>query len=115
MLSGLNEPGLETLRLSKESVEGKKVDGFHDTVAAMDYLGIESKQREDIFRIIAIIVHLGNIRFKQAFGNGCDVDVDRKGSPLAECALAKCTFDCNKRSFRLCECFRSRMWPDGTA
>uniref|UniRef100_A0A8I7BHT2 Uncharacterized protein n=2 Tax=Hordeum vulgare subsp. vulgare TaxID=112509 RepID=A0A8I7BHT2_HORVV len=53
-----------------------KIDGldeskeYHETRKAMDIIGISSEEQEGIFRIVAAILHLGNVEFAE----GDDVD-----------------------------------------
>ena len=43
---------------------------FDETISAMTMLGITSKQQDDLLRILAAILHLGNVSVKSSEGQG---------------------------------------------
>ncbi|KAK1373186.1 hypothetical protein POM88_029379 [Heracleum sosnowskyi] len=54
----------------EESKTFRENQGYLETRRAMNAVGIESAEQEAIFRVIAAILHLGNIEFKK----GSDAD-----------------------------------------
>ncbi|XP_046746497.1 unconventional myosin-XIX-like [Diprion similis] len=95
MLAGLADSHLGTLKLSRTTLykiitndshtilNEDYVKGFQETVEAMDYLRIGESQRHDIFKVIALLLHLRNIQFQERLTVGCDVDVQKKESSNA--------------------------------
>lgn len=53
---------------------------FEDTVTAFTTLGFTYKQQDDMFRILAAILHLGNIRFTNSDSQGGN---DSEGSNIS--------------------------------
>ncbi|XP_068992618.1 unconventional myosin-XIX [Neodiprion pinetum] len=92
MLAGLSDSELGTLKLSRtilyeiiandshSILNEAYVKGFKETVEAMNYLRIGENQRNDIFKVIALLLHLRNIQFHERLSVGCDVDVQKKES-----------------------------------
>uniref|UniRef100_A0A8C5GSZ5 Myosin motor domain-containing protein n=1 Tax=Gouania willdenowi TaxID=441366 RepID=A0A8C5GSZ5_GOUWI len=56
-------------------------DCFQDTVEAMDHLGINAEKQQQIFRILAGILHLGNLGFSSSVDESqpCNLDEKAKG------------------------------------
>ena len=50
--------------------------GFQDTLEALKALDFTDNIIVEIFEILALILHLGNIRFKQKPGEGCTIDLE---------------------------------------
>ena len=59
------------------------VASFEDTLAAMNRLGFNAKQQEDLFRILAAILHLGNVNITNCDVQGGDGRVDTEGSHIS--------------------------------
>ncbi|XP_028321999.1 unconventional myosin-XIX isoform X3 [Gouania willdenowi] len=57
-------------------------DCFQDTVEAMDHLGINAEKQQQIFRILAGILHLGNLGFSSSVDESqpCNLDEKAKGT-----------------------------------
>ncbi|XP_028049688.2 unconventional myosin-XIX [Monomorium pharaonis] len=65
-------------------------DGFRETKRAMDTLGLTKSQKRDIFLVLSMIIHMGNIRFVQD-DDYCRIDTDDQQSREAlenTCRLA---------------------------
>lgn len=58
---------------------GRFLEGFRDTVGAFEALGFADECKIDIFRVIALLMHMGNIRFVQKPGEGCTIDLLNEG------------------------------------
>ncbi|XP_033218735.1 unconventional myosin-Va isoform X2 [Belonocnema kinseyi] len=56
--------------------------GFEDTVNALTTLGFSSKQQDDMFRILAAILHLGNVHITNSDSQGGDHG-DSEGSTIS--------------------------------
>uniref|UniRef100_A0A8C5N7P3 Myosin motor domain-containing protein n=1 Tax=Gouania willdenowi TaxID=441366 RepID=A0A8C5N7P3_GOUWI len=59
-------------------------DCFQDTVEAMDHLGINAEKQQQIFRILAGILHLGNLGFSSSVDESqpCNLDEKAKAAEL---------------------------------
>ena len=55
---------------------------FEETVNALTMLGFTYKQQDDMFRILAAILHLGNVRFTNNDSQGGD-NADSEGSNIS--------------------------------
>lgn len=48
---------------------------FHDTIKAMQTIGLTSQEQDEIFRVLAVILWLGNVQFEEnQEGNGAVID-----------------------------------------
>ncbi|CAL1679149.1 unnamed protein product [Lasius platythorax] len=66
-------------------------DGFRDTMRAMDMLGFTEDRKKDIFQVLALLIHMSNIRFTQE-DDHCRIDTDDQQSKEAlenTCKLAR--------------------------
>ena len=91
MLYGSPDSELENLGLCKgekykllgtsDYIEKEQVQkGFQETLNAMKAIRFSEAEKNEILKIIALLIHLGNISFKQASGDGCSaVDTDIEG------------------------------------
>lgn len=52
-------------------------DGFHETVRAMDMLQFTESQKKDIFLMLSLLIHMGDIRFVQE-DDHCRIDTDNQ-------------------------------------
>uniref|UniRef100_A0A672G540 Myosin motor domain-containing protein n=1 Tax=Salarias fasciatus TaxID=181472 RepID=A0A672G540_SALFA len=61
-------------------------DSFVETMDAMVHLGIDKEKQQQIFRILAGILHLGNVRFSPSTDETqpCNLDEKSKGNRSAE-------------------------------
>lgn len=50
-------------------------DGFRETQRAIDMLGFTKSQKKDIFLVLSLIVHMGDIQFVQN-DDYCKIDID---------------------------------------
>ncbi|XP_012282448.1 myosin-K heavy chain [Orussus abietinus] len=93
MLAGLSESELETLGLTKsteyrilgcrESTDKScYMEGFKKTVQAMEELGFSEERRKDVFKVLASLIHMGNVSFREKDGK-CSVNFDDEGSRRA--------------------------------
>lgn len=91
LLAGLSETELNNFNLSKHEnydlinfgVKSAKNDyssNFEDTIEAMSDLGFSLQERNNIFQVISVLLHLGNIKFKQNYLGGCTVNTDDEGT-----------------------------------
>ncbi|XP_055004557.1 unconventional myosin-XIX [Boleophthalmus pectinirostris] len=57
-------------------------DCFEETLEAMGHLGIDTEQQREIFRILAGILHLGNVQFSSPsdYSQPCDLEGQSKGA-----------------------------------
>ncbi|XP_072762397.1 uncharacterized protein [Anoplolepis gracilipes] len=72
------------------SKEQQLRDGCRDTLRAMDILGFTKDQKKDIFQVLSLLIHMGNIRFTQE-DDHCRIDTDDQQSKEAlenTCKLA---------------------------
>lgn len=53
-------------------------EGFKDTWKAMDVLGFKEDQKNHIFQVLALLIHMGNIKFAKN-GDVCVIDLDDQG------------------------------------
>lgn len=53
------------------------LESFEETTTALTVLGFSSKQQDDMFRILAAILHLGNVRFAKE-AEGCGISVSHQ-------------------------------------
>ena len=54
---------------------------FQETLKAFDAIGFSEDEKNEIFKIVALLIHLGNINFKQSNGDGfSEVDAEDEGS-----------------------------------
>lgn len=49
-------------------------EGFQDTLKALEVLSFDVDQRKQIFQVLALLVHMGDIRFKED-GEACTIDL----------------------------------------
>lgn len=56
---------------------------FDETVAALTRLGFNARQQDDLFRILAAILHLGNVNIKNCDVHGSDDNADSEGSTVS--------------------------------
>lgn len=50
-------------------------DGYHETTRAMDMLGFTEDQKEDVFLVLSLLIHMGDIQFVQE-DDHCRIDTD---------------------------------------
>ena len=85
MLFGMSDAELEAFNLTKcedydllNTVDCNKrncfQEGFQDTLKALKVLGFDVDQRKQIFKVLALLVHMGDIRFKED-GEACTIDL----------------------------------------
>ncbi|XP_076671097.1 unconventional myosin-XIX isoform X4 [Andrena cerasifolii] len=89
MMFGMSDAELAAFKLTKcedydllNTVDYNKrkyfQEGFQDTLKALEVLGFDVDQRKQIFQVLALLVHMGNIRFKED-GEACTIDlIDQK-------------------------------------
>lgn len=53
---------------------------FDDTISALTMLGFTSKQQDDMLRILAAILHLGNVNINSYDGQSNNTDNDTEAS-----------------------------------
>lgn len=112
LLAGASSSEKSSLRLSgpdafkflnqsgSYTVEGvKDAEEFKHTVHAMSIVGIPSGEQQEIWRLIAGILHLGNLTFK-AKGNGTEVSESRDLDFVAS------LFGTNGKTLESCLCNR---------
>ncbi|XP_043268492.1 unconventional myosin-XIX-like isoform X2 [Venturia canescens] len=101
LLYGLSEEEIAELLLSRDqnyTVLGIRnsrdscslAEEFRETVASFKALDFTDECRVDIFRVIAFLVHLGNIRFDKTIGEGISIDLaneDSKNALKNACSL----------------------------
>lgn len=74
MIFGISEIELEDFYLSKDkdydilnSIDYEKQkyfqNGFQDTLNALDILDFKPDQKKQIFQVLALLIHMGNIKF----------------------------------------------------
>lgn len=56
------------------SVNYKSATSFNSTIEAFDAIGIRGTERENIFRVLAAVLHLGNIQVQSSDGSGPNAD-----------------------------------------
>lgn len=52
-------------------------DGFRDTLKAMDMLGFTENQKKDIFLVLSLLIHMGDIQFVQE-DDRCRIDTNQR-------------------------------------
>lgn len=52
------------------------LEGFDETISALTMLGFTSKQQDDMLRILAAILHLGNVEISSKIKDANDVDTE---------------------------------------
>ncbi|CAK9799279.1 Unconventional myosin-XIX [Anthophora quadrimaculata] len=106
MIFGLANAQLETFYLSKDDcydilsvVDYTKgtyyQEGFRDTLQALDISGFEPDQQNQIFHVLALLIHMGNIKFVKN-GETCAIDLSSNKSKEAlknTCTLSSLTED----------------------
>lgn len=61
-----------------DSLKGQQSsDSFQDTLKAMDMLGFARDQRRNVFQVLSLLIHMGNIQFVQE-DDHCKLDTDSK-------------------------------------
>lgn len=50
-------------------------DGFHESLRAMDMLGFTENQKKDIFLVLSLLIHMGDIQFVQE-DDYCRIDTN---------------------------------------
>ncbi|XP_076393265.1 LOW QUALITY PROTEIN: unconventional myosin-XIX [Megachile rotundata] len=104
MMFGMSSTELESYNLSTDecydilsTVDCNKIkyfqNSFQDTSKALDILGFTSDQKRNIFQVLALLLHMGNIKFIQS-GETCTIDINDKKSMKAlksTCALSSLT------------------------
>lgn len=50
-------------------------DDFRETTRAMDMLGFTVSQKKDVFFILSLLIHMGNIQFVQE-DDRCKIDIN---------------------------------------
>ena len=43
----------------------KDKEGYNALVSSMDCIGMSGQEKADLFRVVAAVLHLGNIRFEE--------------------------------------------------
>ncbi|CAK9828447.1 Unconventional myosin-XIX [Anthophora retusa] len=106
MIFGLANAQLETFYLSKDDcydilsvVDYTKgtyyQESFQDTLKALDISGFEPDQQNQIFHVLALLIHMGNIKFVKN-GETCAIDLSSNKSKEAlknTCTLSSLTED----------------------
>ncbi|XP_033342560.2 unconventional myosin-XIX isoform X2 [Megalopta genalis] len=105
MIFGLSRIELQRLHLSKYrnydilNIDySKKTDfheGFQDTLKALDVLGFRDDQKNHIHEILALLIHMGNIKFRE-IDEACTINLDDEESKEAlerTCQLSSLTED----------------------
>lgn len=76
MIFGMSSTELEKFYLSKDKyydilnvTDNNKrkyfQESFQDTLKALDALDFKLDQKSDIFQVLALLIHMGNIKFKK--------------------------------------------------
>ncbi|XP_050579728.1 unconventional myosin-Ie-like isoform X3 [Bombus affinis] len=106
MIFGMSPTELEILNLSKDKYydilnvidcNKKKYfqESFQDTLNALDILDFKSDQKKNIFQVLALLIHMGNIEFRED-GEICAIDFSNNKSKEAlksTCVLSSLTED----------------------
>lgn len=58
-------------------------EAFEETTTALSLLGFSQKEQADMFRILAAILHLGNVTIMEGVTEGVGGDEDSEGSAIA--------------------------------
>lgn len=61
---------------SLDSLEVQELRDFRDTLKAMDMLGFTENQKKDIFLVLSLLIHMGDIQFVQE-DDYCRIDISR--------------------------------------
>ncbi|XP_076291695.1 unconventional myosin-XIX isoform X2 [Lasioglossum baleicum] len=102
MIFGLSNVELQKLHLSKYGnydilniVDYSKKtyfqEGFQDTLEALDVLSFREDQKKHILETLALLIHMGNIKFAK-IGEACTIDLDDKESK--EALESTCKLSC---------------------
>ncbi|XP_031835481.2 unconventional myosin-XIX isoform X1 [Nomia melanderi] len=102
MMFGMSSVELQSFNLSKYKsyvilnaidYNKKKIfqEGFEDTWKAMDVLGFKEDQKNHIFQVLALLIHMGNIKFVKN-GDACVIDLDDQESK--EALESTCKLSC---------------------
>lgn len=92
IIFGMSHTELETLNLSKDkhydvlsimdyNKEKYFQQSFKDTLKALDILDFRPDQKEHIFQVLALLIHMGNIKFIKS-GETCTIDLNNNGMLL---------------------------------
>ncbi|XP_033357063.1 unconventional myosin-XIX-like isoform X3 [Bombus vosnesenskii] len=106
MIFGMSPTELEIFNLSKDKYydilnvidcNKKKYfqESFQDTLNALDILDFKSDQKKNIFQVLALLIHMGNIKFRED-GEICAIDFSNNKSKEAlksTCILSSLTED----------------------
>ncbi|XP_050469380.1 unconventional myosin-XIX-like isoform X3 [Bombus huntii] len=106
MIFGMSPTELEIFNLSKDKYydilnvidcNKKKYfqESFQDTLNALDILDFKSDQKKNIFQVLALLIHMGNIKFRED-GEICAIDFNNNKSKEAlksTCILSSLTED----------------------
>ncbi|XP_078046802.1 unconventional myosin-XIX [Augochlora pura] len=105
IIFGLPSIELQKLHLSKYrnydllSIDYSKKADFHqdfqDTLKALDVLGFSDNQKNNIYQILALLIHMGNIKFRE-IDEACTINLDDQDSKEAlewTCQLSSLTED----------------------
>ncbi|XP_060815335.1 unconventional myosin-XIX-like isoform X3 [Bombus pascuorum] len=106
MIFGMSPTELEIFNLSKDKYydilnvidcDKKKYfeESFQDTLNALDILDFKSDQKKNIFQVLALLIHMGNIKFRED-GEICAIDFSNNKSKEAlksTCVLSSLTED----------------------
>ena len=104
MIFGMSCGELESFNLSKDEcydilnvINYNKrnyfQESFQDTLKALDVLGFKPDQKKNIFQVLALLLHMGNIKFVEN-GDTCIIDTNNKKSMEAlksTCTLSSLT------------------------
>lgn len=72
----LSSDALYFMSSDLDSSKGQQLrNDFQDTLKTMDMLGFTEDQKKDIFQILSLLIHMGNIRFTQEEDH-CRIDTD---------------------------------------
>lgn len=85
MMFGMSDAELKAFNLSKyenynllSTVDHNNrkyfQEGFQGTLKALEVLGFEVDQKKNIFQVLALLIHMGNIRFIQT-GEAYTIDL----------------------------------------
>jgi myosin-5 len=58
-------------------------EGFEETTTALSLLGFSQREQADLFKILAAILHLGNVTIRDAVTEGDADGGDSEGSAIA--------------------------------
>lgn len=57
-------------------------EGFEETTAALSLLGFSQRELADMFKVLAAILHLGNVKITEAVAEEDGGGVDSEGSAI---------------------------------